>query len=66
MSDLSDVCEYCGEYDCACEIRQYEDLPKCGCKFCMCSVKTEYGEPCAACAVGVHQGVKGAVPVIKK
>ncbi len=29
---------------------------RCGCPYCNCSVRTEYGEPCENCTNHAHQG----------
>lgn len=30
--------------------------PRCGCRYCECSNRTEYGETCGDCIVHAHQG----------
>lgn len=53
------LCAACGEdYDREAEerIREEESWPHCGCPYCCCMAKTEYGEPCGNCEMGAHQG----------
>jgi hypothetical protein len=35
---------------------EQEKRPYCGCPYCFCLTKTEYGEPCESCLMGAHQG----------
>lgn len=33
-----------------------DDRPTCGCRYCFCSQRTDYGEQCSDCAAHAHQG----------
>jgi hypothetical protein len=35
---------------------EQEDWPRCGCQYCFCCTRTEYGEPCDNCVAHAHQG----------
>ena len=38
------------------ERERESEMMDCGCKYCYCSQKTEYGEPCYDCENHAHQG----------
>lgn len=55
--EQDDYCEFCGQKMCGCEAEDERDeWPQCGCPLCFCMDRTEYGEPCASCCAGAHQG----------
>jgi hypothetical protein len=57
-------CESCGQSlrFCDCELERAvegeleDEERRCGCRYCHCFERTEYGEPCRMCADGAHQG----------
>jgi len=60
----SSKCGDCGlpYADCCCDEweeddeQEREEWPRCGCQYCFCHTRTEYGEPCSSCVNNAHQG----------
>ena len=57
-----DACPDCGEEWPACVCREddgeddRDEWERCGCPYCFCHNRTEYGEPCGDCVAHAHQG----------
>lgn len=53
INDLM-LCEDCFDAEMANDYDDEPDTVKCGCRYCPCFIRTEYGEVCDECRRGIH------------